>query len=481
MRSFDNKRAFLQKALVESGSPKQFVCSSCSRYTRLMEDPPVNLESSESGRDAPKNSRKKLLLIVAAVVLVGAFFAVAAFVVHHKKANQTFVAQPGNTTQTKTQTKVQPTPVYYFVSNATNNNRAKGSFNYTFSFVSPLSQQTTTKLLNTPWSFSVESLKDSRNSLSFSADGKQFAYSVSDHGEADDPYKPQPNSYELVVGDWGKAQRVAVKDREPGGIVDWVLTADGKEVFYIDQVHNNTGEVMSTTLYSVDVATAQTTKIGSFTLPADREHSDLKEVTKDKSVRMYVSMDDGIYENRYDRTSKQLTYKKVAGKNYESGNMGQLSPDGTRLLYIGNNSGTAHELLYLIDLTKGTVQTLRDDTTGFTNPIWSPDSSQLLFSTAPYGAAQQEQEAFDNKLFIYTLASKTQKVLQENSSTGGYAANSSAVYGPNSWSPDGRFITYTQNQKIYVYDLKQAKVLDKLTFDTRNSSDAAYTFGWITQ
>jgi Tol biopolymer transport system component len=101
-----------------------------------------------------------------------------------------------------------------------------------------------------------------------------------------------------------------------------------------------------------------------------------------------------------------------------------LSPDGKRLAVERTDRKTDNKDIWLIDIATGMTTRLTSDPGWDAFPIWSPDGSRIIFTS--------------NRGGVYDLYQKP--------STG--AGNDELFYqskegkGPNSWSPDGKFLIY---------------------------------------
>jgi hypothetical protein len=445
------------------------------------ETTPVPIDEKKAPKLGFIKSKKALVAVLAILMMGGAG---AVFYLNGQN-NEPAPAVATVTKKTQLPTKATSQPLFYYYNKYTltsSPKRQEGAFKYDFAFLNPKDQTIKKETLTTPWDFTLNS-SSSNSSFQFSKDGKRYVYGVSDHGGADDPYVSKANSFMLNIGTWGNEPKNIIKDKEYEEFVDWKLTADGKELIYIDQPKRTDKTPKSTDLYSVDFDSGIITKIGAVNRPVDRENSRLFEVQGDKSVRFYTSAADGIYETKYDRQAKKITTKKVVDKSkYDFGSMGPLSPDGTKLLYSASNSKLAGVIVSVLDLKTGeATQLLKNPDTkvGYSLGEWSPDGKSILFNTGPYGAGAQEQKGFKNQVFIMKLDTKETKTLTENSSPGTYIANYATWYQANSWSEDGNYITYLQNKKLYFYDLQAAKVLDKLTSDIGDAIFISSTYGWL--
>ena len=113
----------------------------------------------------------------------------------------------------------------------------------------------------------------------------------------------------------------------------------------------------------------------------------------------------------------------------------KLSPDGTRIVGGLMRGGFAADI-WLSDLTRGTMTRLTSDTAMDAFPIWSPDSSRILFTSLRPGGAGLYEKSVDS----------VEPERQVYQSRGGAAI-------PDGWSSDGRFVLFTQQTKETGFDL----------------------------
>lgn len=393
----------------------------------------------------PKKDKHKLLQLVlivgAGLLLVLVIAAIVWALLPKKKA---VVTPPLKTVST-----------YYYVDSHTSNGHTKDSYAYTIAVANPASGNITKNNLTTAWP-----LAGGAKALQFSKTGAKYLAAINDAATPGDPYTPTPNSFQLVVGTWPQHnEKVIVKDQAWNDYRDWLLTADGKEVLYIDSVLNDKKQIVSQTLYRIDAVSGESTKVGAVNRPIDHENSPLLEVAKDHTVRFYTSLPDGIYETRYNRTTHALTNTKVVIKNYDNGSMGAPSPDGTKMIFFGSNPPAGDATLYLFDLKAGGVTPMLKTPAkygGYSGGYWSPDSKLVLIANQ----AQDVDGAHTKNQFLTvdtTVKATRTQVLLESTSPG--ADNSKSFYTPTGWSADGRYLTFLQNNQLQFYDLEQYKTL----------------------
>lgn len=104
----------------------------------------------------------------------------------------------------------------------------------------------------------------------------------------------------------------------------------------------------------------------------------------------------------------------------------ELSPDGRRVAM--RRTGQGNQDIWLLDLVRGGMTRLTFDAAADLNPIWSPDGMRVAFSS--------------NRTGFYDLYLKP---------SNGAGAEEQLVDSPNvkaaqDWSPDGRWLVYTEDQ-----------------------------------
>lgn len=108
----------------------------------------------------------------------------------------------------------------------------------------------------------------------------------------------------------------------------------------------------------------------------------------------------------------------------------QISPDGSQVVYVRKSMDIMKDRrqsrLWIIDTKGGGHIKLTDRDVNESNPRWSPDGSQIAFTSS----SDQGTE-----IFIYWINSgKTARISQLDRSPGGL-----------SWSPDGRYIAFSKH------------------------------------
>jgi Tol biopolymer transport system component len=139
----------------------------------------------------------------------------------------------------------------------------------------------------------------------------------------------------------------------------------------------------------------------------------------------------------YDRTGKSL------GPVGAPGSYGtlSLSPDGKRVAFDRTDSSPVNVDVWVHDLAQGATNRFTFDPARDEQPVWSPDGSQIVWSSQRDGASNLYQKP-SNLAGVETalLKSAEQKI-------------------PQDWSRDGRFLLYTvthadANSDLWVLPLE---------------------------
>jgi len=136
----------------------------------------------------------------------------------------------------------------------------------------------------------------------------------------------------------------------------------------------------------------------------------------------------------------------------------EWSPDGKYISYISDKSGEDEIYIIMQDGSEAAVQLTENSDTYKYNPIWSPDSKKLLWG--------------DKKLRLQYLDIESKKITIVNQST-------VWEYRDYSWSPDSKWITYTNartgaTNQIYLYELA-SKTNTPVTDDWYDASSPVFS------
>jgi eukaryotic-like serine/threonine-protein kinase len=134
----------------------------------------------------------------------------------------------------------------------------------------------------------------------------------------------------------------------------------------------------------------------------------------------------------YDRTGKPL---QQLGSDGEYRNDPRISPDGTRLAISRLDPETRSPDIWILEIARGSASRLTYDPSRDAAPIWSPDGSQIVFTSNRNGVSN---------------------LFQKPSSGGGteeLLLPSELTCEPQDWSPDGRYILYRVDEPKRKNDL----------------------------
>jgi hypothetical protein len=302
---------------------------------------------------------------------------------------------------------------------------------------------------------------DMNQPVQLTANGKVLAYaSVREQVNGNEGIATTlDGSFSILAGSRTGTQQPILAGKNADQVLDWCLSTDGKVVYWLEGPGGKSQEIEAT-LYSINVNTGQSKKLGAVQHDPSRSHSKLFAVGRDNSLRFYSAMEDGIYQTKYDAATGKIDYDIITNQGqYAFGSFGDLSPDGRHLIYQGNPAG-ARVVTYRIGVDNGEVQTIFDPAdagVAYTPTAWSEDSKKLVIVSGPYGPAGQQRPAFAYQLISYDIVTNQQSTLAETTAPGLPAATVPAGYGQPQWSPGKKYIAYTQGQELYFYDVTSGK------------------------
>ena len=113
----------------------------------------------------------------------------------------------------------------------------------------------------------------------------------------------------------------------------------------------------------------------------------------------------------------------------------RLSPDEKQLAVSRLDMQVGSTDIWLIDLARNNPSRLTFDPAGDAGPVWSPDSSRIIFSSDRGGGATVYQR------------------LSNGTGKDEVVVNLPAPAGPHDWSPDGRFVVFSMISGMGSTDL----------------------------
>ncbi len=152
----------------------------------------------------------------------------------------------------------------------------------------------------------------------------------------------------------------------------------------------------------------------------------------DNGILVFNSSSDLNYQlNWVDRTGKLLEPVGAPGRLDSP----RLSPDGKQVAVVREDTQTRTTDIYVIDVTRGVSSRLTFDPGDDRFPLWSPDGSRIAWQAYRDGAWQIYQKLASGIGPEELLLKSEARVVSD------------------SWSPDGRHLTYTQGDPKTKNDL----------------------------
>jgi len=145
-------------------------------------------------------------------------------------------------------------------------------------------------------------------------------------------------------------------------------------------------------------------------------------------------------------------------KHLGLGSMPSLSPNGTRVVYMGPSKNKPSDGLYVTDLVSGNTTLLPGTATGDMNPLWSPDGTKIAFTRGPSSGLTSAPGP-------YAVI-----VTDVDGSNFHQLTKGSDVSYAEAWMPDGKHLLYTVVSQNNV----SLHMLDIQTGDTSLLSDKNY-------
>ena len=148
--------------------------------------------------------------------------------------------------------------------------------------------------------------------------------------------------------------------------------------------------------------------------------------------------DNGVLAYLIKRPAVRLLWLDRTGR--ETGQIGEpgwyeevrLSPDGQKLAVTRSDERTTSGDIWIQDLTRDTAARFAFGSNDDSNGVWSPDGKRIAYFSCCEGAATAQVMA-------------TLRVKEVNDSGKGQTPLGPGFQVPNDWSPDGRFIVFSQS------------------------------------
>jgi tricorn protease len=223
--------------------------------------------------------------------------------------------------------------------------------------------------------------------------------------------------------------------------VMWPST-DGKRIVFVQDGR----------LHLFDVASGKTSRL-TVTAPSDRwalrnrtinpkEYLHSTDLTNDGSRAILEARGDVYVVPTGKGTARDLSASSGTREMYP-----RVSPDGKQIAFFSDRTGEYQIYLQGIDGGEATQLTKSLDRTSY-QLLWSPDGKKILFGNKDYA------------LFVLDVSSKVLAKIDES-----HQGKNDEFYweiGDYGWSPDSRWVCYSQvqpnrNSQIFIYSLEQQK------------------------
>jgi hypothetical protein len=149
----------------------------------------------------------------------------------------------------------------------------------------------------------------------------------------------------------------------------------------------------------------------------------------------------------------QVSVAKLDGSNFKSIGLGSapsLSPDGTRVVYMGPAVDGPADGLYITDLASGITSLLPGTTKGDMNPLWSPDGQTIAFTRGPSSGLIGAPGPYN--IVVTNVDGSDFRQLTEGTNAN-YAM---------AWMPDGNRLLYTVASRdgafLHIMDIQSGEI-----------------------
>lgn len=320
----------------------------------------------------------------------------------------------------------------------------------------------------------------SNKSVQISADGAVVAWATEKQTNCGEGGCEITDTH-IYVKVGGETEQL-VKVSQPQMIDDWLVSPDGKTVYYL--VNQDSTKAAAYDLHKVTVADKKDTLVKKTVFDPATTNKTPMFAVGNNALRIYDNQA-GIIEYRYDGTD--VTTKKLAVDSFCDDcrvEYGQpLSPDGKKLiLESGNTSGTfSYYLLDIDTITNKQIVKTAKTTEQLLGVYWSSDGTSIAYDITANGSAGQNDTSLKFRFEMYEIAS--------GKTTVGFSDTSPGVNGPNynnhfvtllGWSLDDDYIALLNNDMVKIYDVAAADTADSgVATDSPISSNVGY--GWYSR
>ena len=265
------------------------------------------------------------------------------------------------------------------------------------------------------------------------------------------------NSQDLFVAPTtgGKPQQITF-DRKTIHSLAW--SADGTEIFFVSLRGNNQPNVWRVT------ATG-----GEPELIATGNNKDITNLAVSRDGKTFAFVENTLNLDIW-RTEKNQPDKKFIGSTYNEFSP-DLSPDGSRLIFISNRTGKTE--IWMSDAGGKNLRQITDSESVIAEPHFSPDGSQItyyvktdgnadIFSISPDGGAARRLTADESEerspvwsadgASVYFISNRTGEMnIWKMSATGGEAVQITrqGVFQIVAAQPDGILFTKTNDAAVW--------------------------------
>jgi Tol biopolymer transport system component len=260
---------------------------------------------------------------------------------------------------------------------------------------------------------------------------------------------------------------VELKATTGQSIVDWLVSPDSTKIYYLTQ-DSDKGNI---NLHMLSISDKKDTVIKANLAEPGTINNPLF-MTRDRTLLIYSGGEN--YE---------LTEHKVTAAGYSKRDLRApckcilnypqaISPDGKKLLLIEQTSGEAPSdfIYYVLDTLTNKNTKIAKSTTNeqWASSIWSPNSDSIFYSTASFG---DTPSTFKPRLEMIGINNKKPKSVIKDE------LRSKDQVSALSWSPDGRYLVYSQNDKVRFYDMETGKILSN-SINSESFATSDKSFGW---